>query len=136
MILGGRVAEEIIYGADKVSTGASNDLERVTAIAKKMVTQWGMSDKLGAMTYGKSQEHVFMGRDFGATRDFSEEIAADVDRETKKIVDESYETAKRLLTENRDILEAIAKDLLEKETLDEKEVDDIINRVKAMRHSL
>ena len=136
MILGGRVAEEIIYGKDKVSTGASNDLERVTEITKKMVTQWGMSDKMGAMTYGKSQEHVFMGRDFGATRDFSEEIAADLDREVKSIIDNCYEQAKQLLCENRDMLDAIAKELLEKETLDEKEVDEIINRVKAQRHSL
>lgn len=130
MVLGGRVAEEIVYGADKISTGASSDLEKVTGIAKKMVTAWGMSDKMGAMTYGKSQEHVFMGRDFGTTRDFSEEIAADLDREVKKIIDERYNVAKQLLTENRDLLEAIAKELLEKETLDDNDVTDIIIRVK------
>ncbi len=130
MILGGRVAEEIVYGADKISTGASSDLEKVTEIAKKMVTAWGMSDKMGAMTYGKSQEHVFMGRDFGTTRDFSEEIAADLDREVKKIIDERYNVAKQLLTENRDLLEAIAKELLEKETLDDNDVTEIIIKVK------
>ena len=130
MILGGRVAEEIVYGADKISTGASSDLEKVTEIAKKMVTAWGMSDKMGAMTYGKSQEHVFMGRDFGTTRDFSEEIAADLDREVKKIIDERYNVAKNVLTENRDLLEAIAKELLEKETLDDNDVTEIIIKVK------
>ncbi len=130
MILGGRVAEEIVYGEDRISTGASNDLEKVTEIAKKMVTAWGMSDKMGAMTYGKSQEHVFMGRDFGTTRDFSEEIAADLDREIKKIIDERYNVAKSLLTENRDLLDAIAQELLEKETLDNNDVTNIIIKVK------
>lgn len=130
MTLGGRVAEEIVYGTDKISTGASSDLQKVTEVAKKMVSQWGMSDKMGAMTYGKSQEHVFMGRDFGTTRDFSEEFAADLDREVKKIIDGRYELAKQLLTENRDLLDAIAKELLEKETLDDKDVTDIIIKIK------
>ncbi len=130
MTLGGRVAEEIVYGADKISTGASSDLEKVTEVAKKMVSQWGMSEKMGAMTYGKSQEHVFMGRDFGTTRDFSEEFAADLDREVKKIIDGRYEIAKQLLSENRDLLDAIAKELLEKETLDNDDVTEIIVRVK------
>ena len=130
MMLGGRVAEEIVYGPDKIGTGASNDIEKVTEIAKKMVTVWGMSEELGAMTYGKSQEHVFMGRDFGATRDFSEEIAADIDKEVKKIVDSRYETAKKLLIENRDLLDAIARELLEKETLDDADVVEIITRLR------
>ena len=130
MTLGGRVAEEIIYGSDKISTGASSDLQKVTEVAKKMVSQWGMSEKMGAMTYGKSQEHVFMGRDFGTTRDFSEEFAADLDREVKKIIDSRYEVAKQLLIEHRDLLDAIAKELLEKETLDDKDVTDIIIKIK------
>ena len=130
MTLGGRVAEEIIYGEDKISTGASNDLEKVTELAKKMVSQWGMSEKMGAMTYGKSQEHVFMGRDFGTTRDFSEEFAADLDREVKKIIDTQYDTAKHILSENRDLLDAIAKELLEKETLDDDDVTKIITKIK------
>ncbi len=130
MTLGGRVAEEIVYGQDRISTGASSDLEKVTAIAKKMVSQWGMSDKMGAMTYGKSQEHVFMGRDFGTTRDFSEEFAADLDREVKKIIDGRYEVAKQLLSENKDLLDAIAKELLERETLDDSDVTEIITRIK------
>ncbi len=130
MTLGGRVAEEIVYGIDKISTGASSDLEKVTEIAKKMVSRWGMSDKMGAMTYGKSQEHVFMGRDFGTARDYSEEFAAELDREVKKIVDDRYEVAKHILSENRDLLDAIAKELLEKETLDNDEVTQIITNIR------
>ena len=130
MTLGGRVAEEIVYGKDKISTGASSDLEKVTEVAKKMVSQWGMSEKMGAMTYGKPQEHVFMGRDFGTTRDFSEEFAADLDREVKNIIDGRYEKARQLLTDNRDLLDAIARELLEKETLDDNDVTEIIVKIK------
>ena len=128
--LGGRAAEEIVYGADKVSTGASQDLINVTNIARKMVTAWGMSEKLGTMAYGKNEENVFMGRDFGNSRDFSEEFAAELDREVKRIVDERYAIAKELLTQNRDLLDAIAKELLEKETLDDEEVTAIIDRIR------
>ena len=135
MVLGGRAAEEVIYGKENVCTGASNDLQKVTAMARKMVNSFGMSEKMGNMTYGKDNEHVFMGRDFGHTRDYSEQIAADLDNEVKRIIDERYSIAKNLLTENRDILEAIAKELLEKETLDEKEVDEIIQRVKNQRNN-
>lgn len=133
MILGGRIAEELIYGKDNVTTGASNDLEKVSALARSMVTTYGMSEKMGNLTYGKDQEHVFMGRNFGNTRDFSEEIAADIDKEVKKIVDEQYEEAKKLLSDNRDMLEFISKKLLEKETLDEKEFEDLMNEVKGQR---
>ena len=133
MILGGRIAEEIIYGKDNITTGASNDLEKVSALARSMVQTYGMSDKMGSLAYGKEQEHVFMGRNFGNTRDFSEEIAAEIDKEVKKIVDEQYAEAKKLLEENRDMLEFIAKTLLEKETLDEKEFEDLMNDVKSKR---
>ena len=133
MILGGRVAEELIYGKDNVTTGASNDLEKVSALARSMVTTYGMSEKMGNLAYGKEQEHVFMGRNFGNTRDFSEEIAADIDKEVKIIVDKQYEVAKNLLNENRDMLEYIAKTLLDKETLDEKEFEDLMNEVRSKR---
>ncbi|MCQ2958407.1 MAG: ATP-dependent zinc metalloprotease FtsH, partial [Candidatus Gastranaerophilales bacterium] len=86
--LGGRAAEEIIFGKDNITTGASQDIQNVTRIARKMVTEWGMSDKMGNITYGKSGDNVFMGRDFGHTRDYSEEIAAQVDNEVRNIVDE------------------------------------------------
>ena len=133
MSLGGRAAEEIVYGEDKVGTGASQDLQNVTNLAKKMVTQWGMSEKMGTMAYGKSQEHVFMGRDFGHQRDYSEEIAYQIDSEMKRIVDECYENAKKLLTDNRDMMDALANELLEHETLDEKEFEEIMERVKSNR---
>ena len=133
MLLGGRVAEEIIYGPDSITTGAQNDLEKVTATARNMVTTYGMSFKMGNMAYGKSEEHVFMGRDFGHSRDYSEEIAADIDREVKKIVDERYNLAKELLLGNRDMLEVIAKELLERETLDEEEFEEIMKRVGEKR---
>ncbi len=133
--LGGRAAEEIVYGIDKVSTGASQDLTNVTNIARKMVTAWGMSDKLGNMTYGKNQENVFMGRDFGHQRDYSEQVAYEIDTEIKHIIDERYELAKKLLTENRDMLEVIARELLEKETLDEKEFEEIMDRVRSERQA-
>ena len=131
--LGGRAAEEIVYGQDDVSTGASQDLINVTDIARKMVTAWGMSEKLGPMAYGKNQENIFMGRDFGHQRDYSEQVAFEIDEEIKKIVDERYELAKQLLTQNRDMLEVISKELLEKETIDEKEFDEIMNRVRSER---
>ena len=134
MILGGRVAEEIIYGKDNITTGASNDLEKVSALAKSMVTTYGMSEKMGNMAYGKEQEHVFMGRNFGNTRDFSEEIAADIDKEVKKIVDTQYELARELLTQNKDMLEYIAKELLEKETLDQTQFDELMNKVIRIRN--
>ena len=133
--LGGRAAEEIVYGKDNVSTGASQDLRNVTDMARKMVTAWGMSEKLGTMAYGKNQENVFMGRDFGHQRDYSEQIAYEIDQEIKNIVDERYELAKKLLTENRDMLEKISKELLEKETIDEKEFEQIMENVKNERFS-
>ena len=131
--LGGRAAEEIVYGKDNVSTGASQDLKNVTDMARKMVTAWGMSEKLGNMAYGKNQENVFMGRDFGHQRDYSEQVAYEIDQEIKRIVDERYELAKRLLSENRDMLERISKELLEKETIDEKEFEQIMETVKSER---
>src|SRR5574344_1235151 len=133
MTLGGRVAEEMIYGKNDITTGASNDLGKVTDLARKMVTTYGMSEKMGNMAYGKSEEHVFMGRDFGHTRDFSEEIAADIDKEVKKIVDDCYSTAMRLLQDNKDMLEYISKTLLDEETLDEKDFDILMEQVRNSR---
>lgn len=133
MTLGGRVAEELTYGKESITTGASNDLEKVTAMARKMVTSYGMSDKMGNMAYGKSEEHVFMGRDFGHSRDFSEEIAADIDKEVKKIIDDCYADATKLLQENKDMLEYISKKLLEEETLDEKDFVELMEKIKNER---
>ncbi|EKE04785.1 MAG: hypothetical protein ACD_20C00003G0012 [uncultured bacterium] len=132
MTLGGRIAEEIIF--DEITTGAQNDLEKVTDLARKMVTSYGMSKKMGPMTFGKQNEHVFLGRDYGHERNFSEEVASIIDREIKQIVEERYEFSKQILIENKDIIDEIVKVLLEKETLDEKEVDVIIERVRADRN--
>ena len=135
MTLGGRVAEEIVFGKDSITTGASNDLEKVSAMSRNMVTAYGMSEKMGNMAYGKNEQNIFLGRDFGMKRDYSDEIAAEIDKEVKKIVDERYEIARKLLTENRDMLEYISKNLLERETLDEKDFNELMEKVKRERHS-
>jgi len=132
-LLGGRVAEEIIYG-DNISTGASNDMQRATKLARNMVTQWGMSEKMGNMTYGEPQEHIFMGRDFGQTKNYSEQIAFELDKEVKKIIDEKHELAKQILTENRDILDELAMSLLDHETINAEEFDELVEKVKARRN--
>ncbi|MDR5703254.1 MAG: ATP-dependent zinc metalloprotease FtsH [Armatimonadota bacterium] len=118
--LGGRVAEEIVFG--EVTTGAQNDFEQVTELARKMVTEYGMSEKLGPLSLGKRHGPVFLGRDLVETRNYSEEIAFQIDQEVRRIVDECYEKAKRILTENRDKLERVATALLEKESLDAEEL--------------
>ncbi len=131
MALGGRAAEEVVF--KDITTGASSDLEKVSSIARKIVTVYGMNGKLGPITYGKRNEHMFMGKDFGTERDYGEEVATVIDREVKALVEEQYDYAKKLLNDNRDIVDAIVKVLLEKETLDDKEVGDIIDEVKASR---
>lgn len=131
--LGGRAAEEIVYGKDNISTGASSDLSKVSETARKMVMSWGMSEKLGNLTYGKSQEHIFMGRDFGHQRDYSEQVAFEIDEEVKAIVDKQYENVIRLLTENRDVLDALSHELLEKETMEADEFIESVNAVKNRR---
>lgn len=131
-LLGGRVAEELIYG-DNISAGASNDIQRATKLARKMVSQWGMSDKMGSMAYGEPQEHVFMGRDFGQTKDYSDQVAYELDVEVKKIIDEKYNLAKEILTQNRDILDELAMSLLDKESINAEEFDELVEKVKARR---
>ena len=116
VLLGGRVAEELVL--DDISTGASNDLERVTSTARGMVTKYGMSTKLGPMTFGDSNEEVFLGNSFGSKQNYSEEVAAQIDNEIRKIVDNSYKATKKLLEENMDRLEYVAQALLVHETLD------------------
>jgi cell division protease FtsH len=125
--LGGRVAEEIIYG--EITTGAQDDLEKSTKMARRMVTEFGMSDRLGPMTFGKRHEQVFLGRDFGHERDYGEKIATVIDEEVSRIVSENYERVKGLLQNHRPHMDAIVKVLLEKETLDAREVDAIIEEV-------
>ncbi len=125
--LGGRVAEELVYG--DVTTGAQNDLEKSTKLARRMVTEFGMSDKLGPQTFGKRHEHVFLGRDFGHERDYGENIATIIDEEVSGIVGEQYKRVKELLSTHRPHMDAVVKVLLEKETLDRAEVDAILAEV-------
>jgi cell division protease FtsH len=124
ILMGGRVAEELVL--KDMTTGAGNDLERATDLARKMVCEWGMSEKMGPLTFGKHNEQVFLGRELGSQRDFSEQIAMEIDEEVKRLVMENYERAKRLLTENMASLKRLAEALLEKEVLDGSDLDQII----------
>jgi len=119
-LLGGRVAEELALG--DVTTGASNDIERATKLARAMVTQYGMSDKLGPMMLGEPQHEVFLGRDFGATPDYSQEIAFEIDKEVRSLIDGAFERAKAILESHRSELDAMADALIDRETLDKDEV--------------
>jgi cell division protease FtsH len=130
-LLGGRVAEEIIF--EDVTTGAQNDLERVTDVAHKMVCQFGMSEKLGPLTFGLNENQVFLGRDLNKSREYSEEIAYEIDKEVRKLVDGCYVQARKILTDNRDILDAVSHALLEKEVLSADEVKEIIDRTQKAR---
>jgi len=124
ILMGGRVAEELVL--KDMTTGAGNDLERATDLARKMVCEWGMSEKMGPLTFGKQNEQVFLGRELGSQRDFSDQIAMEIDQEVKRLVTENYERAKRLLTENMASLKGLAEALLEKEVLDGPDIDHII----------
>jgi cell division protease FtsH len=115
-LLGGRAAEEIVFG--DITTGASNDLEHVTQMARAMVTRYGMSAKLGPMVYGKKEELVFLGREIGEQRDYSDAVAEEIDEEVRRLIGQAYDTARRILTENRVKLDTIARQLIEVETLD------------------
>jgi cell division protease FtsH len=130
ILFGGRVAEELIF--ESVTTGAGNDIERATELARKMVCEWGMSEKLGPLTFGKKDEEVFLGRDFGSKRDFSDQVALEIDKEVKRLVVEAYERTTRMLTEHIHALRAIAEALLEKEVLDGVEVDQIVQQSSSL----
>ena len=118
-LLGGRVAEEEVFG--DITTGASNDLERVTSLARRMVTQYGMSDVLGPQTFGEKEELIFLGREIGEQRNYSEEIAEEIDREVRQLVDEAYERARTIIRESRAKLDELARRLIEHETVDASE---------------
>ena len=126
--LGGRVAEEIVYGEDEVTTGASNDLQQVARVARQMVTRFGMSEKLGPVALGRSQGGMFLGRDIAAERDFSEETAATIDEEVSQLVEEAYHRATAVLTDNRSVLDELAEMLVEKETVDAEELQELLVR--------
>jgi cell division protease FtsH len=118
-LLGGRVAEELVF--NEVTTGASNDLQRVSRIARAMVTEYGMSDKLGTLAIGRKQGNPFLGRDYAEDRDYSEDVARLVDEEVRKIVESNRERAEQILQSNREVLEAVSLALLERETIDRDE---------------
>jgi len=124
ILLGGRSAEELIL--NEFTTGSGNDIERATNLARKMVCEWGMSEEMGPLSYGKKEEQIFLGRDIGVHKDYSEETAQRIDKEITRLVSESYEKAKKLLSDHIDILNKIASELLEKEVLNTAELDDII----------
>ena len=126
--LGGRVAEEIVYGDDEVTTGASNDLQQVARVARQMVTRFGMSDRLGPVALGRSQGGMFLGRDIAAERDFSEDTAAAIDEEVSQLVAEAYRRATEVLTGNRKVLDELADMLVEKETVDAEELQELLIR--------
>ncbi len=124
ILFGGRVAEQLIF--DEITTGAGNDIERATELARKMVCEWGMSDELGPLTYGKKEEQIFLGREIAQHRDYSEETARRIDEAVKKIVLDANDRVTQLLSENIDILRAVARELLEKETIVLDDLDRII----------
>jgi len=124
--LGGRIAEEIVYGNEEVTTGASNDLQQVARVARQMITRFGMSGELGPVALGSQQGNMFLGRDITAERDFSEETAAIIDAEVRKLVDQAYTRAKQVLLENRAVLDKLASMLVEKETVDSEELQELL----------
>ena len=126
ILFGGRVAEELIL--DHMTTGAGNDIERATELAHRMVCEWGMSEKLGPMTFGKKEEQIFLGRDFTQQQDYSEHTAVEIDREVRRIIQDCYNQAKEILTSNLELLHLVAKELLEKEVLDGAEIDVIVKQ--------
>ncbi len=133
ILYGGRIAEKIIF--NEITTGAGNDIERASGLARKMVCEWGMSDDLGALTYGKKEEQVFLGREIGHTRDFSEDTARLIDISVKKIVDEAMGTVTRLLEEHRDILVLMAEELLEKETIVLADLERMVEQLRPGKYT-
>jgi cell division protease FtsH len=126
MFFGGRVAEEIIFGADKVTTGAGNDIERATALARRMVTQFGMSEVIGPLAVGDKEQEIFLGREFAQRREISERTAQMVDDEVKRLIDEAYARAMGIISGNRELLDRIADALLERETIDRDDLDRLV----------
>jgi len=124
--LGGRVAEELIFGEEEVTTGASNDLQQVARVARQMVTRFGMSDRLGPVALGRQNGNMFMGRDIASDRDFSDETASAIDEEVRKLVDQAYERTVEVLKGNRQILDKLAEMLVEAETVDSEELQNLL----------
>ena len=128
VLLGGRVAEDLIF--KDITTGAQNDLERATKIARQMITEYGMSETIGPITLGRKEHEIFLGRDISQERDYSEEVANKIDKEVKKIIEIAYTRAKEILTKNKNKLKKIARNLIKRETLEGKDLDDLLNGIK------
>jgi len=129
-LFGGRIAEQVIYGDDKVTTGASNDIERATEIARKMVTQWGLSTKMGPMLYAEDEGEVFLGKSMAKASNMSDDTARAIDAEIKALIDSNYDRAHKILEENIDILHSMKDALMKYETIDAKQIDDLMARVE------
>ena len=127
-LLGGRVAEEIIFG--DVTTGASNDIKRATATARSMVMKYGMSDKIGLISYGDDDDEVFIGRDLAHTRSYGEGVATEIDEEVKRIIDECYQKAKEIILEYRDVLDSSSALLIEREKIGQEEFEALFENRK------
>jgi cell division protease FtsH len=125
-LFGGRIAEELVFGRDAVTTGASNDIQRATEIARSMVTKWGLSERLGPLTYSEEEGEVFLGHSVTKHKDISDETAHIIDEEIRKIIDESYGRAQTILKENIDKLHIMAEALIKYETLDSEQIGDIM----------
>jgi cell division protease FtsH len=125
-LFGGRIAEELVFGEDAVTTGASNDIERATDLARNMVTKWGLSERLGPLTYSEEDGEVFLGRSVTQHKSVSDDTAHTIDEEIRRIVDSNYEVAKKVLTENREKLDMMAKSLMKYETVDESMLKEIM----------
>ncbi len=134
LLMGGRVAEEIRFGSGGITTGAQNDIERATSTARKMVCVWGMGDKLGPLQYGQKEEPIFIGKEIARHKDYSEKTAEMIDEEIREIVEDAYSTAWEILTKNKTNLNKLAMVLLDKEVLDRKEIEDILNIKKAQKN--
>jgi cell division protease FtsH len=127
MLLGGRVAEELIVG--DITTGAANDIERATKVAKQMVTEYGMSDIIGPLTLGQKQHEIFLGRDFQSQPDYSDQVAFEIDNEVRRLIDEAHDEALEILSDRRNKLDELAALLIERETLDREEVEAFLSDI-------
>jgi len=133
ILYGGRIAEKIIF--DEITTGAGNDIERASGLARKMVCEWGMSDELGALTYGKKEEQIFLGREIGQSRDFSEETAKEIDAAVRKLIENAMATVTNLLEGHRDVLTLMAEELLEKETIVLSDIERMVEKLHPGKYS-
>jgi cell division protease FtsH len=128
ILMGGRVAEEIVF--QQRTTGAANDIEKATQLARRMVCEWGMSENLGPLSFGKREEQIFLGREIAQHRDYSEQTAVNIDQEVRRIVEDNYERCKGMLTHNVELLHGLAQALLDKETLESRDIEEIISTIK------